>query len=71
MTNVILKGGGTKMDKSNSTEYITYKDYTSTSNISGVTNTSSKGDSLITIIKNAICIYDTPSPSEKDLAFKK
>lgn len=41
-----------KMHKPESIMYIPYKDYTSTSEISGFQDSSNKGDSVINIIKN-------------------
>jgi hypothetical protein len=45
------------MDKQGSIKDIRYKDYTSTSNISGIPDSSGLSDSLINIIKNTVYVY--------------
>lgn len=49
------------MHKQGSAKDIPYKDYTSTSNHSGIPDSSGWSDSLINIIKNTKYIYQTRS----------
>lgn len=53
-----LKVGDMKMNKSNSTSAIPYKDYTSSSEISGSLDSSSVSTSKANLIKNSIYIRD-------------
>ncbi len=48
------------MHKHGSIIDITYKDYTNTSRLSGIPDSSSEPDSLINIIKNVVYVYQTP-----------
>lgn len=55
------------MAKQGSARDIRYKDYTSTSNLSGIPDSSGGSDSLINIIKNTKYIYQTlPFPDQKE-----
>lgn len=55
------------MDKQGSVRDIRYKDYTSTSNLSGIPGSSGWSDSLINIIKNTRYVYQTgPVPNQSN-----
>ena len=53
------------MDKQGSARDIRYKDYTSTSNLSGIPACSGWSDSLINIIKNTRYVYQTLPVSDQ------